>query len=151
VTDPFPTSSLQLRSPVVDQGMLELSLVDVAIPPVAVDEVLVRLEAAPINPSDLGPLLAGADVASAVVSGTTERLPCAAICTTNPIEDSNAKAQCTGRTRRATLEGAAWARVSRSRKIPRETAIPDTRPNAKALVRRPVPYATVGRKSQTRP
>src|SRR6202161_3315720 len=53
--------------------MLELSLVDVPIPSVAADEVLVRIEAAPINPSDLGLLLAGADVATAVVAGTAER------------------------------------------------------------------------------
>ena len=32
-----------------------------------------RVEAAPINPSDLGLLLAGADVASAVVGGTSDR------------------------------------------------------------------------------
>jgi NADPH2:quinone reductase len=73
VTDSFPTSSLQLRSLVTEQGMLELSLVDVPIPFLAVDEVLVRIEAAPINPSDLGLLLAGADVAAAVVAGTAER------------------------------------------------------------------------------
>jgi NADPH2:quinone reductase len=73
VTDSLPTSSLQLRSLVTEQGMLELSLVEVPIPSVAADEVLVRIEAAPINPSDLGLLLAGADVAAAVVTGTPER------------------------------------------------------------------------------
>jgi NADPH2:quinone reductase len=73
VTDSFPTSSLQLRSLVTEQGMLELSLVDIPLPSVAVDEVLVRIEAAPINPSDLGLLLAGADVTAAVVAGTAER------------------------------------------------------------------------------
>jgi NADPH:quinone reductase-like Zn-dependent oxidoreductase len=64
---------LQLRSLVTEHGTLELSLVDVPIPSLTADEVLVRIEAAPINPSDLALLLAGADVASAVVSGTTER------------------------------------------------------------------------------
>jgi NADPH2:quinone reductase len=73
VTEPLPTGSLQLRSLVTEQGRLELSLVDVPVPSLAPDEVLVRVEAAPINPSDLGLLLAGADVASAVVSGTSER------------------------------------------------------------------------------
>jgi NADPH:quinone reductase-like Zn-dependent oxidoreductase len=73
MTEPLPTSSLQLRSLVTDQGTLELSLVDVPLPSLASDEVLVRVEAAPINPSDLGLLLAGADVASAVVDGTVER------------------------------------------------------------------------------
>ena len=70
MTDSLPTSSLQLRSLVTEAGTLELSLVDVPIPPLGADEVLVRVEAAPINPSDLGLLLAGAAVASAVVSGT---------------------------------------------------------------------------------
>ena len=46
--------SLQLRSLVRSNGELELSLVDVAIPEPAPDEVLVRIEAAPINPSDQG-------------------------------------------------------------------------------------------------
>src|SRR5580658_6980077 len=73
VTDPLPTSSLGLRSLVTEQATLELSLVDVPIPSLAPGEVLVRVEAAPINPSDLGLLLAGADVASAVVEGTSER------------------------------------------------------------------------------
>jgi NADPH2:quinone reductase len=73
MTDLLPTRSLQLRSLVTEQGTLELSLVDVPIPSLTADEVLVRIEAAPINPSDLGLLLAGADVASAVVSGTTDR------------------------------------------------------------------------------
>jgi NADPH2:quinone reductase len=73
VTDSLPTSSLQLRSLVSESGTLELSLVDVPVPSLGADEVLVRVEAAPINPSDLGLLLAGADVASAVVGGTSER------------------------------------------------------------------------------
>ena len=73
MTDSLPTSSLQLRSMVTEAGTLELSLVEVPMPSLGEDEVLVRVEAAPINPSDLGLLLAGADVASAVVSGTSER------------------------------------------------------------------------------
>lgn len=73
MTDSVPASSLQLRSLVTEQGTLELTLLDVPISSLAADEVLVRIEAAPINPSDLGLLLAGADVASAAVSGTTER------------------------------------------------------------------------------
>jgi NADPH:quinone reductase-like Zn-dependent oxidoreductase len=58
---------------VTEQGTLEISLIDVPILSLASDEVLVRVEAAPINPSDLGLLLAGADVASAMVEGTSER------------------------------------------------------------------------------
>ena len=72
MTEPLPQSSLELRSLVTEQGRLELSLIDVPLPSLASGEVLVRVEAAPINPSDLGLLLAGADVASAEVEGTSE-------------------------------------------------------------------------------
>ena len=73
VTDSLPTSWLELRSLVTEQGTLELSLVDIPPPPLASDEVLVRVQAAPINPSDLGLLLAGANMSSAVLEGTSER------------------------------------------------------------------------------
>ena len=68
-TAPQPTG-LQLRSLVTSDGKLELSLVEVATPDPGVDEVVVRVEAAPINPSDLGLLLAMADLSTAVVSGS---------------------------------------------------------------------------------
>ena len=73
MTGPLPTSSLELRSLVTEQGTLELSLTDVALPALGPADVAVRIDAAPINPSDLGLLVAGANVASAVVSGTSER------------------------------------------------------------------------------
>jgi NADPH2:quinone reductase len=73
VTEPLPTSSLELRSLITERGTLELSLTDVPLPSLASGEVLIRVEAAPINPSDLGLLLAGADVDSAVVQGTSGR------------------------------------------------------------------------------
>ena len=50
-------------------GALELSLAQVTVSPPKNDEVIVRVEATPINPSDLGLLLAGGDVSSAKVSG----------------------------------------------------------------------------------
>jgi NADPH:quinone reductase len=62
--------SLQLRSLVRPNGELELSLVSVAVPEPAPDEVLVRIEAAPINPSDLGLLFGAADMSTARFSGT---------------------------------------------------------------------------------
>ena len=55
---------LQLRSLVKDSGELELSLVSLATPKPAADEVVVRVEGAPINPSDLVLLLGAADVAT---------------------------------------------------------------------------------------
>lgn len=69
----LPSASLELRSLVTEQGTLELSLEEVSLPTLGPGHVLVRVEATPINPSDLGLLLAGADVASAIVSGTPER------------------------------------------------------------------------------
>ena len=65
--------SLQLRSLVRGNGELELSLASVAIPAPAPDEVLVRIEAAPINPSDLGLLFGAADMSTARFSGTGAR------------------------------------------------------------------------------
>jgi NADPH:quinone reductase-like Zn-dependent oxidoreductase len=64
---------LQLRSLVKSTGELELSLVDVATPEPKPNEVVLRMEAAPINPSDLGLLLAGADMTTARASGSAER------------------------------------------------------------------------------
>lgn len=61
---------LQLRSLVRRSGELELSLVSVPIPEPAPDEVIVRIEASPINPSDLGLLFGAADMSTARYSGT---------------------------------------------------------------------------------
>ena len=72
MTDALPNTSLELRSLVTEQGTLQLSLDDVSVPAPVASQVLVRVEAAPINPSDLGLLLAGADMASATVGGTSE-------------------------------------------------------------------------------
>src|SRR5271167_3487932 len=63
-------SSLQLHSTVKKNGEMELSLATVTEPSPGADEVLVRIDAAPINPSDLGLLLGGADWNNAKVSGT---------------------------------------------------------------------------------
>jgi NADPH:quinone reductase-like Zn-dependent oxidoreductase len=66
------TEGLQLRSLVKKSGELELSLVPVTLPDPAGDEVVVRIEAAPINPSDLGLLIGAADMSTAKVSGTKD-------------------------------------------------------------------------------
>jgi NADPH2:quinone reductase len=60
-----PGSGLQLRSLIKAGGELELSLAKVDIPDPAADEILVRIEGSPINPSDLGLLLGAADMATA--------------------------------------------------------------------------------------
>jgi NADPH:quinone reductase-like Zn-dependent oxidoreductase len=58
---------------VTSGGTLELSLHEVPVPAPAANEVLVRVEASPINPSDLGLLTASADMTTATVTGTPER------------------------------------------------------------------------------
>lgn len=65
----IPAQALQLRSQLDDDGTLRLSLVETDVPVPDDDEVLVRIEAAPINPSDLGLLLAGADLDQATYDG----------------------------------------------------------------------------------
>src|SRR6478735_2292687 len=65
-------SGLQLRSLLKKSGELELSLVDVPTPEPADDEVVIRVEASPINPSDLGLLIGPADISTAKVSGTKD-------------------------------------------------------------------------------
>jgi NADPH:quinone reductase-like Zn-dependent oxidoreductase len=61
---------LELRSLIKKSGELELSLASVPTPEPSADEVLVRVEASPINPSDLGLLVGAADMSTAKASGT---------------------------------------------------------------------------------
>ncbi len=67
------TTGLQLRTLVKDNNTLELSLHEVQWPEPAADEVIVQIEAAPINPSDLALLLGPADVTTARIKGSDER------------------------------------------------------------------------------
>jgi NADPH:quinone reductase-like Zn-dependent oxidoreductase len=73
VTTQIPATALQLRSLVTADQTVQLFLEAVEVPAPGPGEVLVRIEAAPINPSDLGLLLAGADVSAAVSSGPPDR------------------------------------------------------------------------------
>ena len=66
-------TGLELRSTASGDGKLRLTLEEVTLSPPADDEVIVRVEAAPINPSDLGLLLGPADVASMAAGGSAER------------------------------------------------------------------------------
>jgi NADPH:quinone reductase-like Zn-dependent oxidoreductase len=59
------THGLQLRSLITAGGELEISLLDVPTPEPGPDEVVVRVEATPINPSDLGLLTGAADLSTA--------------------------------------------------------------------------------------
>lgn len=73
MTDTDERSQLQLRSLVRSSGELELSLVEVPIVLPGPAEVLVRIEASPLNPSDHGLLFGAADMKAAVASGTNDR------------------------------------------------------------------------------
>ncbi len=65
-------TGLQLRSLIKKSGELEISLVNVPIAEPSADEVVVRVEASPINPSDLGLLIGAADMTTAKASGTKD-------------------------------------------------------------------------------
>lgn len=65
-------TGLQLRSLIKNSGELEISLANVPTPEPGPDEVVVRVEASPINPSDLGLLTGAADMTTAKTSGTKE-------------------------------------------------------------------------------
>jgi NADPH:quinone reductase-like Zn-dependent oxidoreductase len=70
---PDPLTGLELRSTVSSDGKLRLTLEPVTLTPPGPDEVIVRIEAAPINPSDLGLLLGPADLATLQPGGTRDR------------------------------------------------------------------------------
>ncbi len=82
---PDQLTGLQLRSLLAADGTLTLSLEPVAVPAPGPGEVTLRMEAAPINPSDLGLLLGPADLATAQQGGTpaaptlTARMPAPAM------------------------------------------------------------------------
>ena len=68
----LPVSGRQLRSCITEDGKLTLSLEEVPVQAPGDDEVLVRVEASPINPSDLGLLLGMADIETARQAGTAD-------------------------------------------------------------------------------
>ncbi len=73
MTQADPHHTLELRSKIHGSGQLELSLAEAELPPLGDGDVLVRVEASPINPSDLGLLFGPADMTTAKLSGTAER------------------------------------------------------------------------------
>jgi NADPH2:quinone reductase len=70
MTTPTQRTQLQLRSLIRSTGQLELSLAEIPVPRPGPGEVLVRIEASPLNPSDHGLLFGAADMGAAVASGT---------------------------------------------------------------------------------
>src|ERR1700747_3199243 len=71
----IPAEALHLRSLVIPDRTLELFLDMVPVPEPGPDEVVIRVEAAPLNPSDMGLLFGGADMAAAGARGGAVR-PC---------------------------------------------------------------------------
>jgi len=71
----MPTSThlqgLQLRSVIKATGELEISLIPVETPAPGLDEIVVQVHAAPINPSDIGLLFGAADISTVKLTGTT--------------------------------------------------------------------------------
>lgn len=65
-------TGLELRSTVSRDARLTLSLESVTLGPPGPDEVIVRVEATPINPSDLGLLLGPADLSTLETGGSPE-------------------------------------------------------------------------------
>jgi NADPH:quinone reductase-like Zn-dependent oxidoreductase len=63
-------SSLELRTRIMSKGRLELWLEEKAVPKPAADELVVRIDAAPLNPSDISLLLGPADPGSIQAGGT---------------------------------------------------------------------------------
>ena len=73
MTQTDPQRTLEIRSTIHASGPLELSLVEAELPPLGDGDVPVRVDASPINPSDLGLLFGPADMTTAKASGTPER------------------------------------------------------------------------------
>jgi NADPH2:quinone reductase len=65
-------NSRELRTTITSAGKLELSIISVPVPEPKDGEVLIRVEAAPINPSDLGLLLGPADISTMSITGSGE-------------------------------------------------------------------------------
>ena len=61
----LPTNNLKMLTLVTPEGRLELSLADGPVTPPTADQVVVKVLAAPINPSDLGLLVGAADMSTA--------------------------------------------------------------------------------------
>ena len=63
-------TGLQMQSTLLENGTLEMALASVEVPTPADHEVVVRVEAAPINPSDHGVMFGPANVAESTSSGS---------------------------------------------------------------------------------
>ena len=69
----LPTTALQLRSTVQPDATLTVHLETVPVPTPGPDEVLIQVQATPINPSDIGLLFGAGNLAALTVAGTADR------------------------------------------------------------------------------
>ena len=69
----MPATALQLRSTVQSDATLTVHLEEVPVPQPGPDEVLIQVQATPINPSDIGLLFGAADLATVQVGGSAAR------------------------------------------------------------------------------
>ena len=69
----IPESGLKLISTLSSDGELRLELAEIPISQPGPDEVVIRVEASPINPSDLLAMIPGVDLANADFNGTATR------------------------------------------------------------------------------
>jgi NADPH:quinone reductase len=63
-------AGLQLRSTITEEGLLKINLVPVPVPEPAEDEIVIRMEAAPLNPSDMALLTHPADLSTGKTTGS---------------------------------------------------------------------------------
>lgn len=66
-------TNIELISTISENNKLELALREIEMPEPGENEVVIRIEAAPINPSDLGVMFGVADMTTASQSGSTDR------------------------------------------------------------------------------
>jgi NADPH2:quinone reductase len=64
---------LELRSKITSDGLLELFIQETPVPEPAADEIVIQIEVAPLNPSDIILLLGPADPSVVRAVGTAER------------------------------------------------------------------------------
>lgn len=66
-------TNIKLTSTISEDNKLELALSETEIPQPGENQVVIRIEAAPINPSDLGVMFSAADMTTASQSGSDDR------------------------------------------------------------------------------
>ena len=69
----LPSTYLQMLSTVTEEGMLQMELAEKPMPAPKSDQVVVQVEATPINPSDLGVMFGWSDVSKATTAGSGDQ------------------------------------------------------------------------------